>query len=60
MSDAERPLAAATDNAGRQARRMRRLGAVIQGLLLGGLVCLALLNLMRVATDAQIFRYQGF
>ena len=38
----------------------RRAGAVLQGLVLGPLVAVAVLNLIRVASDAQIFRYQGF
>lgn len=37
-----------------------RFGAVIQGIALGGLLTFAVLNLLRVASDAQIFRYQGF
>ena len=40
--------------------RIQRLGAVVQGLVFGGLLVVALLNLMRVASDAQVFRYQGF
>jgi hypothetical protein len=41
-------------------RAWRRAGAVLQGLILGSLVTVAILNLLRVASDAQIFRYQGF
>jgi hypothetical protein len=38
----------------------RRLGAVVQGVALGLLVAVAVLNLALVASDAQVFRYQGF
>lgn len=38
----------------------RRIGAVVQGLLLGALVAVAILNLIEAASGAQIFRYQGF
>lgn len=38
----------------------RKLGAVAQGLILGGLLFLALVRLIQVAADAQLFRYQGF
>jgi hypothetical protein len=38
----------------------RRVGAVCQGLILGVLVSVALINLLKVANDVQIFRYQGF
>lgn len=38
----------------------RRIGAVLQGLLLGALVSVAILNLIEAASGAQIFRYQGF
>lgn len=36
------------------------LGAVAQGLIIGGLVFLALTELASLASDAQLFRYQGF
>jgi hypothetical protein len=39
---------------------MRRLGALVQGLLLGVLLAWALLNLTTVEMGARIFRYQGF
>jgi hypothetical protein len=35
-------------------------GAALQALVLGVGLFLALLRLAQVATDAQIFRYQGF
>jgi hypothetical protein len=35
-------------------------GAICQGLVLGLLASVALINLFRVASDVQIFRYQGF
>jgi hypothetical protein len=35
-------------------------GAILQGVVLGGGLALALLQLMEVASGAQIFRYQGF
>jgi hypothetical protein len=38
----------------------RRLGALLQGLTLGGLLLWALVNLMTVEMGARIFRYQGF
>jgi hypothetical protein len=44
----------------RRDRIWRRAGAVLQGLILGSLAMVAILNLLRVASDAQIFRYQGF
>lgn len=42
------------------ARRWYRAGAVLQGLVLGPLVTLALFNLIRMASGAKIFSYQGF
>lgn len=36
------------------------LGAIIQGLIMGGALTVALLKLMEFTTGAQIFRYQGF
>lgn len=38
----------------------RRLGAVMQGLLLGPLLFLALVELFAMAQGAGVFRYQGF
>jgi hypothetical protein len=38
----------------------RRIGAVCQGLILGVLASVALINLFKAANDVQIFRYQGF
>jgi hypothetical protein len=38
----------------------RRLGAIVQGLLLGALLAIALLNLVALSASAHLFRYQGF
>ena len=38
----------------------RRLGAWVQGLLVGAALAAALVNLAAVASAAQLFRYQGF
>ena len=38
----------------------RRIGAVVQGVLLGALTAFALFNLIELSSGAQIFRYQGF
>jgi predicted lipid-binding transport protein (Tim44 family) len=35
-------------------------GAILQGLVLGGLTAVALFNLIEASSGAQIFRYQGF
>lgn len=37
-----------------------RLGVLAQGLILGGLLALALMNLMVEIGDVRIFRYQNF
>ncbi|MCB1749633.1 MAG: hypothetical protein KDK06_20845 [Gammaproteobacteria bacterium] len=40
--------------------RARRIGAVVQGLVLGVLLAVALVQLAVMSTGAAIFRYQGF
>ncbi len=42
------------------ARRLQLLGAMVQGLTLGALLFLALIELASLATGAALFRYQGF
>jgi hypothetical protein len=37
-----------------------RLGKIAQGLILGGLLALALMNLLAEAGDVRLFRYQNF
>lgn len=37
-----------------------RLGIITQGLVLGGLLALALMNLWAEAGDVRLFRYQNF
>lgn len=37
-----------------------RAGSIVQGLVLGPLLTFAILNLIRMAAGATIFRYQGF
>lgn len=37
-----------------------RAGAVVQGIALGLLLVPALIALLTLATNAQVFRYQGF
>lgn len=37
-----------------------KLGVVAQGLILGGLLALALMNLLAEAGDVRLFRYQNF
>ena len=37
-----------------------RLGAILQGTVLGSLLAVAICQLIIVAGDVQIFRYQGF
>ncbi len=37
-----------------------RLGLLAQGLILGGLLALALMNLLAEAGDVRLFRYQNF
>jgi hypothetical protein len=39
---------------------LRRIGAVVQGLLLGFLVVLAGMELLSLAADVSPFKYQGF
>ncbi len=41
-------------------RALRIAGAVIQGLVLGALLALALTELVLLDSGATIFRYQGF
>jgi hypothetical protein len=38
----------------------QRAGAIVQGLTLGALLFLALVELASLATGATLFRYQGF
>lgn len=38
----------------------RTLGALVQGLILGGLLVLAIARLIQFASDARVFRYEGF
>ncbi len=38
----------------------RLVGALLQGLLLGILLCFAILGLLAASSGARIFRYQGF
>jgi hypothetical protein len=38
----------------------RRIGALLQGGVLGVFLFLALAKLIETASDARIFRYQGF
>ena len=38
----------------------RILGAVLQGLLLGIVVLIALVNLLALTMDARVFRYENF
>jgi hypothetical protein len=37
-----------------------RLGAVLQGIVLGVLLVMAIAQLLQVNTGAHLFRYQGF
>lgn len=37
-----------------------RLGVIAQGLVLGGLLAIALFNLWAEVGDARLFRYQNF
>jgi len=37
-----------------------RIGAALQGIALGVLLTLAILELVQLASGAQVFRYQGF
>lgn len=48
---------------GEQGTRRRRgwlVGAVLQGLILGGLLTVAVVELWAQADDVRIFRYQAF
>ena len=38
----------------------RRIGAFVQGILLGSLLWLAIVLLASLETGARLFRYQGF
>lgn len=38
----------------------QRIGALLQGVILGGLLFAALVELANVSGAAQLFRYQGF
>ena len=40
--------------------RWRTLGAVAQGLILGVLLLLALSEMVSIASDVRLFRYQAF
>jgi hypothetical protein len=39
---------------------LRRAGAIVQGIVVGILLAVALLNLAALGAGAQLFRYQGF
>ena len=41
-------------------QRGRRFGALLQGVTLGLLLAIAVLELIALASDATIFQYQGF
>lgn len=41
-------------------RRLRQLGAIVQGLALGFLIVLALMELASLAGGLSPFKYQGF
>jgi len=38
----------------------RWTGIIVQALVLGGLLCLAIGKMVAVATGARVFEYQGF
>lgn len=40
--------------------RFRLAGAVLQGVVLGGLVLAAIFKLIQAASRASVFRYEGF
>lgn len=40
--------------------RAKWVGAIVQGLVLGALLFLALVNLLVLYSDARIFRYENF
>jgi hypothetical protein len=42
------------------ADRARTLGRVVQGVVLGGLLFFALLQMLIAAAGGAVFRYQGF
>jgi hypothetical protein len=41
-------------------RRAWALGAILQGIVLGVLLVMAIVQLLQVNTGAHLFRYQGF
>jgi hypothetical protein len=45
---------------GRASRIAYRLGEIVQGLVYGSALTLAVCKLVTLANDTQIFRYQGF
>jgi hypothetical protein len=52
--------AVATDRRARQLHLLRRAGAVVQGLVLGLLLPLAVMELAALAGSVGAFKYQGF
>lgn len=38
----------------------RLAGAVVQGLVLGGLLVVAVMKLIQLASSSSVFRYEGF
>lgn len=40
--------------------RIRIFGALLQGLVLGGLVLASIFKLIQAASHASVFRYEGF
>jgi hypothetical protein len=38
----------------------RRLGAIVQGIVLGSALFVAICKMLAVANEAHVFRYQGF
>jgi hypothetical protein len=38
----------------------RRAGAIVQGLVLGAALFVAICKMLAVANDSQVFKYQGF
>ena len=52
----------ASDETGKnlRARRLQQLGAIVQGLVLGFLIVLALMELASLAGGLSPFKYQGF
>lgn len=43
-----------------QERKARRIGAVIQGLVLGAFVAVAVVQMWVKSEDVRVFRYQNF